>query len=84
MGQHHGCLWGRSESTVEIVPPVPGEEGDTELSVHPESSKPCPSLPCVPSSTEWDGCCAGSCLCSWAKTQRTGFVSMMGQLHQPS
>lgn len=26
MGQHQGCLWGRSESAVEIVPPVAGEE----------------------------------------------------------
>lgn len=64
MGQHQGCLWGRNESAVEIVPPVPGEEGGTELGVHPESSNPCASLPCVLSSTGWDGCCAGSCLCS--------------------
>lgn len=54
MRQHQGCLWGRSESAVEIVPPVPGEEGDTELSVHCESSKPCPSLPCVPWVLCWE------------------------------
>lgn len=63
---------------------MPGEEGDTELGVHPESPRPCPPLPCVLSSTVWNGCCAGNCLCSWAKAQALNWLHSHGGTASPA